>query len=117
MIIELYPQYQLFKFTLLLNDNKEIFIKPQIESRAVNGTIINRAYYSAYSYALLWLEEEISEFKIKQKWEYDENGEEYVSEHKQVRDWLNHIKRIKPVMSYINYIIYVKKQIIKYIIL
>ena len=44
MIIELYPQYQLFKFTLLLNDNKEIFIKPQIESRAVNGTIINRAY-------------------------------------------------------------------------
>ena len=28
-----------------------------------------------------------------------------------------HIKRIKPVMSYMNYIIYVKKQIIKYIIL
>lgn len=95
MIIELYPQYQLFKFTLLLNDNKEIFIKPQIESRAVNGTIINRAYYSAYSYALLWLEEEIPEFKIKQKWEYDENGEEYVSEHKQVRDWLNAYKKNK----------------------
>lgn len=41
------------------------------------------------------MEEEIPEFKIKQKWEYDENGEEYVSEHKQVRDWLNAYKKNK----------------------
>lgn len=57
MNIEKYPQYQLYKFTLLLEENKAMYIKPDIESRAVDGTIINRAYYSAYSYALLWLEE------------------------------------------------------------
>ena len=93
MIIELYPQYQLFKFTLLLNDNKEDFIRPQIESRAVDGTIINRAYYSAYSYALLWLEE--NEFKLKKKWEYEEEGEEYITEHRQVRDTLKLCKKRK----------------------
>ena len=91
MIIELYPQYQLFKFTLLLNDNKEDFIRPQIESRAVDGTIINRAYYSAYSYALLWLED--NKFKPKEKWEYEEEGEKYVSEHRQVRDCLKTQKK------------------------
>ena len=93
MIIELYPQYQLFKFTLLLNDNKKDFIRPQIESRAVDGTIINRAYYSAYSYALLWLEE--NEFKLKKKWEYEEDGEEYISEHQQVRNALKDYEKIK----------------------
>ena len=93
MIIELYPQYQLFKFTLLLNDNKENFIRPQIESRAVDGTIINRAYYSAYSYALLWLED--NKFKPKEKWEYEEEGEKYVSEHRQVRDCLRSLNKNK----------------------
>ena len=93
MIIELYPQYQLFKFTLLLNDNKEDFIRPQIESRAVDGTIINRAYYSAYSYALLWLED--NKFKPKEKWEYEEEGEKYVSEHRQVRDCLRSLNKNK----------------------
>ena len=46
MNIEKYPQYQLYKFTLLLEENKAMYIKPDIESRAVDGTIINRAYYS-----------------------------------------------------------------------
>ena len=91
MIIELYPQYQLFKFTLLLNDNKEDFIRPQIESRAVDGTIINRAYYSAYSYALLWLEE--NEFKLKKKWEYEYEGEEFITEHNQVRNALKNKRK------------------------
>ncbi|MBQ2962193.1 hypothetical protein [Methanobrevibacter sp.] len=94
MNIELYPQCQLFKFTILLNYNKEYFIRPEIESRAVNGTVINRAYYSAYSYALLWLEE-TEKFKPKQKWEFEEKGEKYVSEHQQVRNALKDHNKIK----------------------
>ncbi|MDO5841657.1 MAG: hypothetical protein Q4Q24_00115 [Methanobrevibacter ruminantium] len=94
MNIEKYPQYQLYKFTLLLEENKAMYIKPDIESRAVDGTIINRAYYSAYSYALLWLEE-ISGFKLKQKWEYESEGKKYVSEHRQVRDCLIKYEKMK----------------------
>ena len=81
--IEKYPQYQLYKFTLLLKENKAMFVKPEIESRAVDGTLINRAYYSAYSYALLWLEE-THKFKFKEKWEYESAGEKYITEHQQV---------------------------------
>ncbi len=87
-MIKKYPQYQLFKFTLLLEDEKELFKKQDIDSRAVNGTIINRSYYSAFSYALLWLEEKIPKFKTKQKWEFEAKGEEFVSEHRQVRNAL-----------------------------
>ena len=36
MNIEKYPQYQLYKFTLLLEENKAMYIKPDIESRAVD---------------------------------------------------------------------------------
>ncbi len=90
MKIEEYPQYMLYKFTKLLNLNKEKFQKPYTGKRAVNGTIINRAYYSAYSYALLWLEEH--KFKPKQKWEYEEEGKEYRTEHRQVRDTLKRHK-------------------------
>lgn len=94
MNIEKYPQYQSYKFTLLLEENKAMYIKPDIESRAVDGTIINRAYYSAYSYALLWLEE-ISGFKLKQKWEYEAEGKKYVSEHRQVKDCLIQYEKMK----------------------
>ena len=86
MKIEEYPQYRLYKFTKLLNINKEKFQKPYTGKRAVNGTIVNRAYYSSYSYALLWLEDH--DFKPKQKWEYEMEGKEYVSEHRQVRECL-----------------------------
>ncbi len=95
MNVEKYPQCHLYKFTLLLEDNKAMYVKPDIESRAVDSTIINRAYYSAYSYALLWLEEEISGFRLKQKWEYKAEGKEYVSEHRQVRDCLIKYEKMK----------------------
>lgn len=91
MIIELYPQYQLYKFTLLLNYSKGNFITPEIESRAVDGTIINRAYYSAYSLAKLWLEDK--EFKLKGKWEFNEKGEDYITEHQQVKNALKSFKK------------------------
>lgn len=86
MNLKKYPQYMLYKFTQLLNLNKEKFQKPYTGKRAVNSTIINRAYYSAYSYALLWLEER--GFKPKQKWEFEADREEYESEHRQVRNAL-----------------------------
>lgn len=89
MKIDKYPQYRLYKFTKLLNINKEKFQKPYTGKRAVNGTIVNRAYYSAYSYALLWLEEH--EFKPKKKWEFKVEGEEYKTEHQQVRDALDEL--------------------------
>ena len=76
----------LYKFTKLLNLNKKKFQRPYTGKRAVNSTIINRAYYSAYSYALLWLREQ--NFKPKQKWEYEVDGEEFITEHKQVQDYL-----------------------------
>ena len=87
--IDKYPQYRLYKFTKLLNINKEKFQKPYTGKRAVNGTIVNRTYYSAYSYALLWLEEH--EFKPKKKWEFEVEGEEYKTEHQQVRDALDEL--------------------------
>lgn len=86
MKIKEYPQYKLYKFTKLLNHNKEKFQKPYTGKRAVNGTIINRAYYCSYSYALLWLEEH--RFKPKKKWEYEMEGEDFKTEHRQVRDLL-----------------------------
>lgn len=86
MRIEEYPQYRLYKFTKLLDINKEKFQRPYTGKRAVNGTIVNRAYYSSYSYALLWLEDH--KFRLKQKWEYEMEGEEYVTEHRQVREGL-----------------------------
>lgn len=86
MNIELYPQCQLLKFTILLNYSKGNFITSKIESRAVDGTIINRAYYSAYSLAKLWLENH--DFKIKDKMTYEILGEKFKTEHKQVADGL-----------------------------
>ena len=94
MNLKKYPQYKLFRFTRLLNLNKKKFQKPYTGKRAVNGTIINRAYYSAYSYALLWLEE-MHQFKPKQKWEYNEENEEYISEHRQVRNALKYYNKIE----------------------
>ncbi len=41
------------------------------------------------------MEEEIPEFRIKQKWEYDEKGEEYESEYLQVRNALRDNKKSK----------------------
>ena len=71
----------------MLNLNKKKFQTPLTGKRSVDSTIINRAYYSAYSYAYLWLVEKYG-FKPKQKWEFEEKGENYISEHKQVRNYL-----------------------------
>ena len=94
MNLKEYPQYKLFKFTSLLNEKKRQFQNPDTGERAVNSTIISRAYYSAYSYTCLWLEDQ-HDFKFKQKWEFKEEGKEYISEHAQVRIKLEELNCFK----------------------
>lgn len=82
----------LYKFTQLLNLNKEKFQRPYTGKRAVNSTIINRAYYSAYSLAKLWLEEH--DFKVKDKSDYEMLNKEFITEHYQVRNALKDYGKI-----------------------
>lgn len=84
MNIKKYPQYQLYNFTKMLNLNKKKFQNPKTGKRSVDSTIVNRAYYSAYSYAYIWLVEKHG-FKPKEKWEFEEYGEKFITEHTQVR--------------------------------
>lgn len=93
MNLKEYPQYKLFKFTSLLNEKKRQFQNPDTGERAVNSTIISRAYYSAYSYAYHWLEDQ-HDFKPKQKWEFEEEGKKYITEHTQVRAKLKSLNRL-----------------------
>ena len=78
----MYPQYQLYLFTEKLSSDKENLIPMNCDSRCVDSTIINRAYYSSYLYALEWLEDQHN-FKLKMSFEFMHN-EQVISEHKQV---------------------------------
>lgn len=51
------------------------------------STIINRCYYSSYLYLSEWLLDKFG-FKVKSKYDYEIDGEIFVSEHKQIRDAL-----------------------------
>lgn len=86
MIIDNYPQYQLYLLTLHLLGIKESLIPEKCDSRCVDATIINRAYYSSYLYCELWLEK-IHNFKVKHPWEF-KKGEKHIGEHKQIRNAL-----------------------------
>lgn len=66
---------------------KNQLIPENCDEWCVNASIINRAYYSAYLYCNLWLED-IKNFKIKRPWEFDDS-ETRMGEHKQVREALN----------------------------
>lgn len=78
----MYPQYQLYLFTEKLNSKKRSLIPENCDSRCVDSTIINRAYYSSYLYSLEWLEDQ-HDFKLKRSFEFIAN-EQVISEHKQV---------------------------------
>lgn len=84
----MYPQYQLYLFTEKLNSKKKNLIPKNCDSRCVDSTIINRAYYSSYLYALEWLEDQ-HDFKLKKSFEFIDN-EQVISEHKQV---INELKK------------------------
>ncbi|WP_303723554.1 hypothetical protein [Methanobrevibacter thaueri] len=62
---------------------KNQLIPENCDEWCVNATIINRAYYSSYLYCELWLEY-VKNFQVLKPWEF-ENGENQISEHKQVR--------------------------------
>lgn len=83
MDIKKYPQYQLYLFTLKMLMFKDQLIPKNCDDRCVNASIINRAYYSAYLYCQLWLED-VKKFKVKAPWKF-ENKKQIISEHKQVR--------------------------------
>ena len=86
MDIEKYPQYQLYLLTLHMLMLKNQLIPKNCDEWCVNASIINRAYYSAYLYCELWLED-VKNFKIKKPWDFDDE-ENQIGEHKQVREAL-----------------------------
>lgn len=86
MDIAKYPQFQLYLLTLHLMMMKPYLIPPNCDDRCINASIINRAYYSAYLYCALWLED-IKKFKPLSSWEFEDN-EEKISKHKQIRNAL-----------------------------
>ncbi len=90
--IKNYPQYQLYLFTKLLCENKEDLIPDSCDDRCINSTIINRSYYSAYSYSSLWLNNKYN-FKVKKSWDFINDNEQYKSEHRQVIDELKYKKQ------------------------
>ncbi len=87
--MEKYPQYELYKFTRKLHLNKEKMLPKNCNNRCVYSTIINRCYYSSYLYVLEWLFEKYK-FKPLSKNSFD-NTDEFVTEHKQVRDELKDV--------------------------
>ena len=87
MDITKYPQYQLYLLTLLMLNLKNQLIPENCDEWCINASIINRAYYSAYLYCALWLED-VKKFKVKKPWDFDEE-EERIGEHKQVREALH----------------------------
>lgn len=86
MNINKYPQFELYLLTLRLLKLKNQIIPKNCDERGINATIINRAYFSSYSFCELCLEYE-KNFKTIKPWEFKEN-EEKISEHKQVRNAL-----------------------------
>lgn len=86
MDIAKYPQFQLYLMTLRMLMLKDMLLPENCDEWCVNASIINRAYYSAYLYCVLWLED-IKKFKIKHPWEFKDH-EKQIGEHKQVREAL-----------------------------
>ena len=48
---------------------KSQLIPENCDEWCVNATIINRAYYSAYLFCELWLED-VKKFKVKHPWDF-----------------------------------------------
>ena len=99
MDITKYPQFQLYLFTLNLLRLKNHLIPKNCDSRCVDATIINRAYFSSYLFCELWLED-VKHFKPIGIKEFDD-GEEKISEHLQVRNALQNFgeKKIQFMLS------------------
>lgn len=81
------PQFQLYLLTLHMLMLKSQLIPENCDEWCVNATIINRAYYSAYLFCELWLED-VKKFKVKHPWDF-KGDEERIGEHKQIREALD----------------------------
>lgn len=68
---------------------KKDLIPKNCDEWCINATIINRAYYSSYLYCELWLDY-VKNFKVIKPWEFNE-GQDRISEHKQVRTALSDV--------------------------
>lgn len=86
------PICELFEFTKLLNSKKSDLIPVGYSERCVYATIINRCYYSAYSYASAWLEKKYDFVPLKPN-EFND-PKDYKSEHKQIQDELYNCNRV-----------------------
>lgn len=93
MDITKYPHYQLYLLTLHLLMMKNQLVPQNCDERCINATLINRAYYSAYLYCSLWLED-IKRFKPLSSWEFSEN-ERNISKHKQIINALYNFNEAK----------------------
>lgn len=81
--IEKYPECELYRTTLKINDYRDNLIPENCDPRGVYSTIISRAYFSAYSFSLLWLLEEHG-FKPRKPEDFEKDKEEFITEHTQV---------------------------------
>ena len=86
-------EYELYRTVLKLNTNRNQLIPKGYGSRGVYSTIISRAYYSAYSFSLMWLIDKHN-FKFRKPYEFDKY-EKYITEHTQVSDALKEHKEYK----------------------
>ena len=93
MDITKYPQYHLYLMTLHFFGIQELLLPPNCDKRCVNATLINRAYYSAYLYCVLWLED-IKKFKPIPSWAF-KHDEKKISKHKQIINALNNFGEVK----------------------
>lgn len=80
------PICELFEFTKLLNSKQMELIPNGFSERCIYATIINRCYYSSYSYASAWLKKKYDFIPLKPH-EFS-NPKDYKSAHKQVQDAL-----------------------------
>lgn len=67
---------------------KNQLIPKNCDERCINSTIINRAYFSSYSFCKLWLED-MKQFQIIHPWEFSNTPP--ISEHKQIRQALSNV--------------------------
>ena len=80
------PSYHLYKFTSKLYDNKDTLLQLSDGERAVYGTLINRFYYSTYSFLSFWLEQQGE--SIKNISYYVNRNQRIKTGHKQVLEIL-----------------------------
>lgn len=87
------PSYHLYEFTLKLYENRIYLYKLHSETRPIRSMIINRAYYSTYSYVTFWLKDEGERFITHT--EYKARNKDIIPEHTQILQKLQKRNKFK----------------------